>query len=161
MVGTVIEIRPTRPADRAGLVALYASLSPEDCRRRFFSTGPPPPSWLDRWLTIGERGGFGSVAVDGARIVGDVGCHRLTNGDVELAVTVAPWVRRRGLGRRLYDAALAEAATRGIERVEAELLVDNGPMFGLVRTRSYAVLFSGDGRIRVVVPTLLAAPVAA
>ena len=157
----MIELRPTRPTDRPGLVALYASLSPEDCHRRFFSHGLPPPSWLDRWLTIGERGGFGFVASDGSRLVGDVGCFQLGNGNVELAVTVAPSIRRQGLGRRLYDAALAEAARRDIECVEAEFLLENRPMFGLARTRPYRVLFSGDGRLRVAVPASLAGPVAA
>ena len=148
----MIELRPSRPADRDALVALYESLSAVDCRRRFFSPGPPPPSWLDRWLTIAERGGFGFVAVDErSSIVGDVGCFALDNGNVELAVTVSP--RRRGehLGARLFDAALAEAAGRGIQNVEAEMLLENQPMFGLVRSRPYAVLFYGEGRIRAVV----------
>jgi GNAT superfamily N-acetyltransferase len=134
------------------LAALYASLSGDDCRRRFFSPGPPPASWLDRWLTIGERGGFGLVAVrDGSSVVGDVGCFPLANGNVELAVTVSPSLRGERLGARLFDAALAEASDRGIDNVEAEMLLENQPMFGLIRSRPYAVLFYGEGRIRVVV----------
>jgi hypothetical protein len=64
---------------------------------------------------------------------------------------VSPSHRGQRIGLRLFDAALAEAARRGIENVEAEMLLENQPMFGLVRSRPYAVLFYGEGRIRVVV----------
>ncbi len=75
--GGTLSLRHSTGADVDGLDGLYRSLQPIDRHRRFFSGGPPPPSFVERWATIEEHGGFGLVADlydDGHhRIVGEAG----------------------------------------------------------------------------------------
>ncbi|WP_433080744.1 ribosomal protein S18-alanine N-acetyltransferase [Dactylosporangium sp. CA-052675] len=68
------------------------------------------------------------VALDGERVVGYAG--------LALAAPDEAWVQnigvrkdaqRRGIGRRLLEALLAEARRRGVEQVLLEVAVDNGP----------------------------------
>lgn len=51
-----------RRPDIDGLAALCAGLDPDDCRRRFFSAFRPSRPFLERIVTVAERGGFGLVA---------------------------------------------------------------------------------------------------
>jgi ribosomal-protein-alanine N-acetyltransferase len=48
-----------------------------------------------------------------------------------LSVAVAPAARRRGAGRKLLEAAMAEAARRAVSRLFLEVAVDNRAALGL------------------------------
>ena len=61
-----------------------------------------------------------------------------------LGMGVIPGYRGRGLGRRLIDASLAHAATRGLLRVELEVFASNEAAIGLYRK----VGFVEEGRKR-------------
>lgn len=56
-------------------------------------------------------------------------------------VAVVPEQRRTGLGRRLMEAAAAEARARGVKRLWLEVLVQNAPAIGLYEQLGY-------GRVR-------------
>lgn len=66
--------------------------------------------------------GWFSVLVDpSGRVMGSVGLKRREAGTVELRkMYLDPGCRGRGLGRRLLEAALAEARSRGYHRVVLE-----------------------------------------
>lgn len=75
----------------------------------------------------GEHGHY-LVAVDDAdAVVGYAGLLAPRGGDDAdiQTIAVAPHVRRRGLGRALLSALLAEAAERGASRVFLEVRADN------------------------------------
>jgi RimJ/RimL family protein N-acetyltransferase len=134
-------------ADLDGVCRLYASLSEEDLRRRFFTPHLPAPEFFERWLQLPEIGGFGLVAVaeaDGeATIVGEAGYAPLPDGDAEFAIAVTPgW--RGGLGRSLLAALVEAAAARGVPNLEAEILTENRPMLGVVRRCGYATIDNDD-----------------
>ena len=105
-----------------------------------------PKNFVEKWMHVTEHGGVGLVAVvanGGEHIVAEAGVALLPDGDGELALTVArKW--RGWLGPFLLDALVQEAAARGIPNLQAEILVDNGAMFSLVRSRGYAILDHGD-----------------
>jgi ribosomal protein S18 acetylase RimI-like enzyme len=68
--------------------------------------------------TIVARGGAVLVAVTGGQLVGTVALIRRSGAALELAkMAVSPGSRRRGVGRRLADAALARARELGARRV--------------------------------------------
>jgi hypothetical protein len=143
--GRCITIRPVGPGDVDGLAALYGGLSDEDRYRRFFSSFVPPRSFFERVATVGERGGFGVVAVagDDGPIVAEASYYLLPDGDGELAMAVSK--RWRGwLGAYLLDTLIEAAAARGVPNLEANVLVVNGRMLSLLRSRGYATLPSGD-----------------
>jgi hypothetical protein len=108
--------------------------------------------------TVGERGGFGLVASvadreGGEELVAEAGYTPLPDGDGELEITVArPW--RGWLGHYLLDALLSAAADRGVPNLQADVLLSNGPMLSLIRSRGYATLDSSEGAVvRVLIGT--------
>jgi GNAT superfamily N-acetyltransferase len=153
--GRTMTVRHSDPTDVSGLAELYDGLSRDDRYQRFFS-GSMPKDFAEKWAHIAERGGVGLVAVvaNGAEhIVAEAGFALLPDGDGELALTVArEW--RGWLGPFLLDALVQEAADRGIPNLQAEILVDNGAMLSLVRSRGYAILEHGDwSSVRVTIGT--------
>jgi ribosomal protein S18 acetylase RimI-like enzyme len=141
--GETMVVRPVAEADVPGLARLYGELSPDDLRRRFFSVYHPSSEFLTR-VASGDDGRIGLVAVvpDG-RIVAEADYAPLDDGDAEFAIVVAPdW--RGWLGPYLLDALVDEASERGVPNLQAEILVENRPMLGLVRARGYAMLDGTD-----------------
>lgn len=55
-----------------------------------------------------------------------------------LLVVVAPFARRRGVGRALMDRFEGQAAERGADRVHLEVADDNAPARALYSRRGYA-----------------------
>ncbi len=169
--GRTLVVRPVRPADVDGLAALYAGLGAEDRYRRFFSVYHPPRAFFERLAGVAAEGGFGLVALvtapgaspdaggddrvaePAADLVGEASFVLLPNGNGELGVVVAP--RWRGwLGPHLLDALLSAAAARGVPNLEADILVSNGPMLALARSRDCTIRDRPDPAVvRVVIAT--------
>ena len=146
--GRTMTVRHSDPADVSGIAELYEGLSLDDRYHRFFS-GCMPNDFAEQWTHVADQGGVGLVVVvanGGEHIVAEAGFALLPNGDGELALTVArEW--RGWLGPFLLDALVHEAADRGIPNLQAEILVDNGAMLSLVRSRGYAIVDQGDWSI--------------
>jgi hypothetical protein len=132
-------------------VALYDSLSDDDRYRRFFSGFRPPRSFFERIVNVRELGGYGLVATmgaggyvaGGARIVGEASYELLPNRDGQLTITVAA-DQRGWLSPNLLDALVEAAAARGVPSLEAEVLVTNGPMLTLLRSRGDVTMVPND-----------------
>ncbi|MER7275337.1 ribosomal protein S18-alanine N-acetyltransferase [Dactylosporangium sp. NPDC000244] len=68
------------------------------------------------------------VALDGERVVGYAGLAVAAPDEAWVQnIGVRKDAQRRGIGRRLLEALLAEARRRGVEQVLLEVAVDNGP----------------------------------
>ncbi len=95
---------------------------------------------------------------DDRRIVAEASYELLPNRDGELAITVdAGW--RGWLGPYLLDALVATAAAHGVPNLEADILVSNGPMIALVRSRGYVTMPRPDWSImRVLIGAASRAP---
>ena len=94
--GERLVIRDVTTADGPALGGLFASLSEEDRYRRFFSCFHPDDRFLQRLVTVGERGGAALVAElaaaaddSSARIVAEAEFVLLPNGNCELSMFVA------------------------------------------------------------------------
>ncbi|HEX5366204.1 MAG TPA: hypothetical protein VFW63_06025 [Acidimicrobiales bacterium] len=156
--GAVLHVRPAERDDLEGLTRLYAELDADDRYRRFFSVYRPPPEFFEGMVAASERGGLELVAVvrwpDGHEdLVGEAGYEPLPNGDGELAITVGH--RWRGwLGPYLLDALLSAAAARGVPNLEADILLTNGPMLALARSRGCVTMDHPDWSVvRVLIGT--------
>ena len=144
--GLTMTVRHSVPADVSGLAELYDGLSLDDRYHRFFS-GSMPKDFVEKWMHVTEQGGVGLVAAvaNGAEhIVAEAGFALLPDGDGELALAVAKESARLARSLPARTALVQEAAARGIPNLQAEILVDNGAMFSLVRSRGYAILDHGD-----------------
>jgi ribosomal protein S18 acetylase RimI-like enzyme len=141
-------IRRETPADAGALVALYDRLGDDDRYRRFFSARRPPDRFIERMTRLYERGGVGLVAVlqEGRgveRIVGEAGYELLDDGDGELGITVDSFARG-WLGPYLLDALVEQASARGVRNIQAEVLMTNGRMLAVLRSRGMVTLASYD-----------------
>jgi RimJ/RimL family protein N-acetyltransferase len=131
--GTPIHIRPIRPDDKPLLVRGIGELSDASVLRRFLS---PKRSFTKaelRYLT--EVDGHDHVAfvaetpADPGRLIAVGRWVKLTDepGAAEVAVVVADWWQRRGIGSRLGTVLADEARRHGVRRFTATMHGDNVP----------------------------------
>lgn len=155
--GRRMTVRPTTAADVERIMSLYDGLSDRDRHRRFFGAFRPRADWCRDWAGIGERGGYGLIAVvhdleGGESVAGEAGYAMRHDGDGDLAVTVAaPW--RGWLGPYLLDVLLERAAEAGVANLQADVLLENGPMLSLLRRRDPVAMGHDDGVVRLSIAT--------
>ena len=139
--GERFRIRPIRPEDAPGLVALANRCTPEDLRLRFFGAMRTLPSALaarlsqidyDREIALialqAAPDGGGDEIAGVVRLMGDP-----DNIQGEYAIIVRSDLKGHGLGYRLMREMLAWAARRGLARVEGEVLAENTTMLNMAR----------------------------
>jgi acetyltransferase len=134
--GREIRLRPIRPEDAPNLQRLFHALTPEDRRRRLFSSMSELPDELAARLTqIDYDREMVLVALDpddpeelwgGARIAADADNRR-----AEYSVTIRSDKQGLGLGRICFERVLDYAKARGIEEVWGTVLAENEGMLGL------------------------------
>jgi hypothetical protein len=154
--GRSIEIRPTTVADAELICELYGPLSLDDRHRRFFSAFQPDSPWCRDWASVGERGGYGVIAIvrhpDRDEVAGEAGYALRVDGDGDLAVTVAPgW--RGWLGSYLVEMLTRHAASHGIDNLQADVLLENRPMLQILHRRGAINLEHSLGTVRLTIGT--------
>jgi len=120
-------IRPMTPADAPAVLAFARGLPPHDLL--FLPRDITHPKVLDAWVSELERGTLTSlVAVRDGTVVGNatVVTDPLSWSPhvAELRVVVSAGARGHGLGRRLMEEAFALAVSMGIEKLIAQMTVD-------------------------------------
>ncbi len=151
-----LEIRPTTIADAELICELYQPLSLEDRHRRFFSAFRPELPWCRDWASVSERGGYGVIAIvhhaDRDEVAGEAGYALRSDGDGDLAVTVAPkW--RGWLGSYLIDVLARHAASRAIGSLQADVLLENRPMLAILHRRGAVNLEHSRGAVHLTIGT--------
>ena len=156
--GARMEVRPPSAADAERICGLYETLSLGDRHRRFFGAFKPHLDWCRQWADVGSRGGFGVIAVvhrDGLpdETAGEAGYAIRKDGDGDLAVTVAPhW--RGWLGPYLLDLLVRHAGAAGLANLQADVLLENGPMLALLQRRHPVAMGHDDGIVRLSIGTV-------
>lgn len=135
-----VEILPMERRHVAGFHAVLDAVARE--RRYLAMTEAPPVTQVRRFVLNNLRSGAAQfVAVDDGRVAGwcDVTpkAREAMRHSGVLGMGVAAPDRRRGIGRRLLDEALAAAFAGGLSRVELAVLVDNTPAVALYRTSGF------------------------
>jgi RimJ/RimL family protein N-acetyltransferase len=129
--GSLFEIRPIRPDDKARLAAGHSQLSAETIHRRFLSAKPRLSSTELRYLTeLDGRDHVALVAIPAGHpdwIVGVGRFVRLADDPetAEFAIVVGDRYQRRGLGTALARELVADASLLGIRRFTATILSEN------------------------------------
>ncbi len=155
--GARMEVRPTDARDAERICALYETLSLGDRHRRFFSAFKPRLDWCREWADVASRGGFGVIAIvrrpgEPDEVAGEAGYAIRRDGDGDLAVTVAPkW--RGWLGPYLLDVLVRHAASAGHRSLQADVLLENGPMLSLLKRRDPVAMEHDAGAVRLSIGT--------
>ena len=159
-----VVIRPVEAADAGKLAALFDGLAADDRQRRFFQQYHPRRDFIERMVTVGERGGAAFVAVaidDGGserELLGEAGFVVLPDGNGELAMTVTP-AARGWLGPHLLDAVCNNAAAHGVANLEADVLSTDRAMLALLRSRgSVSMEHTGWSVVRLLIGTSTPTP---
>ena len=128
--GSTLRLRPVRPADREGLLAMYARLSPESRRFRFFSTGNVVDAEVSRLLAADYDNEFVLVAEAGGRISGIALYVRDPKAPdrAEVAFAIADALQGRGVGTRMLEVLAGIAREHRIRTFDAYALHDNRQM---------------------------------
>ncbi len=155
--GARMQVRATTPDDAERIYDLYDTLSVGDRHRRFFGAFRPHLGWCRDWADVASRGGFGVIAVvhrddQPEEVAGEAGYGMRSDGDGDLAVTVAPaW--RGWLGPYLLDILVRHAGAAGLANLQAEVLLENGPMLSLLNRRHPVALGHDNGTVRLSIGT--------
>ncbi|WP_370350896.1 GNAT family N-acetyltransferase [Catenulispora sp. EB89] len=129
--GATVSIRPTTPQDLDGLNAMFAGLSPESLRMRFFASGSAAGRSAAQRLCEPHPDRIAMVASvrrgEGEEIVGEGEAWRLrAHADAaEVGFTVADGWRGRGIGTLLLEHLADAARAIGIRTFVAETLSEN------------------------------------
>ena len=124
-----IEVRAATPDDAAAIAAIYAPFV-TDTIISFEETPPDASEMRGRLSTLLDQGYSYLVAVSDGAVVGYAysSPHRARAAyrwSVDVSVYLAPVVHRQGLGRRLYERLLAEAAGQGYHAAFAGITLPN------------------------------------
>ncbi|RKN49172.1 bifunctional GNAT family N-acetyltransferase/acetate--CoA ligase family protein [Micromonospora endolithica] len=140
--GTTVQLRPIRPADGPGIVAMHSRFSERTRYLRYFSPYPRIPDRdLQRFVNVDHRDREAFVVQVGDQLVAVGRYERLgpQAPDAEVAFVVEDAYQGRGIGSVLLE-HLADAARRaGIMSFVAEVLPSNGAMLRVFSDFGYQV----------------------
>ncbi|MBQ1073663.1 GNAT family N-acetyltransferase [Micromonospora sp. C31] len=140
--GTTVQLRPIRPSDGPGVVAMHSRFSERTRYLRYFSPYPRIPERdLHRFVNVDHRDREAFVVLVGERIVAVGRYERLgpRAPDAEVAFVVEDAHQGRGIGSVLLE-HLADAARRNdIANFVAEVLPANGAMLRVFSDFGYQV----------------------
>lgn len=131
-------IRPIRPEDAAAHQRLFARLTPEDVRFRFFSAiSTLSPERIVRMTEIDYGRELALIAVD-QTTAETSGVARLIRSDTdgndgEFAILVEGAAKGRGVGSALMHRLINWAKRENVAEIVGQILVDNHPMIGFTR----------------------------
>lgn len=135
----MITIRPLRVQDAGAFRAFVERLSPASRYERFqYVVKEVSPALLRLLVEADPRSHVALVALHGNEVVGEARYVRAGEG-AEFALAVADSWRRRGVGKRLFQALLAAARRDRVARLDGEVLAWNQAMLGFVEQAGFQV----------------------
>jgi acyl-CoA synthetase (NDP forming)/RimJ/RimL family protein N-acetyltransferase len=138
--GGTVHLRPIRPDDAPGIVAMHARFSERTRYLRYFSPYPRIPERdLRRFVTVDHRDREAFVAELGDELIAVGRYERIDADEAEVAFVVADAHQRRGLGSVLLEHLAAAAREARIVRFVAEVLPENGTMLRVFSDAGYRV----------------------
>jgi len=128
--GGIVRIRPVRPSDEEGLLALYDRASPESLYRRFFTGGRSGiKADVTRMTRTDGEGHAALLAERRDQVVGVASYEQAGSpGQAEFAILVDDAEHGRGIGTLLLEHLAATARRNGIFELVGEVLAANVPM---------------------------------
>jgi RimJ/RimL family protein N-acetyltransferase len=152
--GTRFRLRPLGSADRDGVAALFARLSPESRYRRFLSPKPELTPRELAFLTDIDHIRHEAFAAVDQRDDSIVGVCRYVHvvdrpGAAEVAVEVTDELQNMGIGTALARQTVQRARANGFALLTATTLWENRPPRALLRRLEFGAHASDGSEIEV------------
>jgi GNAT superfamily N-acetyltransferase len=144
--GRNLRLRVAGAADVPRIAELYAGLSAESFRRRFFS-GRPAPALLARLARIDVAPGAVSLIATtrgSERLIAEARYVPTAEDTGELAVAVLDDFQGLGLGRLMLSALIDHAQASGLDRLSAVVSMTNDTMLHLLTRYGSALTEPAD-----------------
>ncbi|MEO8107826.1 MAG: GNAT family N-acetyltransferase [Actinomycetes bacterium] len=143
--GGTCHLRPIRPDDAAGLVALHGRLSPQTVYFRFFAPYPRLSDRdVERFTSVDYRDRVALAATIGDAIIGVVRYDRVAPQEAEVAFVIEDEQQGRGLGTIFLEHIAQAARECGVRRFVAEVLPENARMLEIFEHAGYVAEASRD-----------------
>lgn len=157
--GTVLGLRRLQAADRDGIAALFAGMSPASRRGRFLGPKAALSAAELTYLSDVDHVRHGAVAAidprDGSIVgVGRWACPPGRRDVAELAVTVADAWHGCRVGTALARRALQGARAAGVTRLTATVLAENAPALALARHFGFSTAGTAPGLVELEIAAL-------
>jgi L-amino acid N-acyltransferase YncA len=146
MDGTQVVVRPLGSKDAPALLEFYRALPEED--RLYLRDDVTKPEWLDRFVSHVKHNEVVSlIAEQSGKVVGEASLYRALHGWTahvgEIRISVAPTLRRSGLGSVLARDLVKLAIGLGVEKMIVQMVESQLParrLFEKLGFRQEAVL---------------------
>jgi acetate---CoA ligase (ADP-forming) len=147
--GLTVHIRPIRADDTEKMLEMWARLSPETIRLRFFGPRSMDERGMRYFTEVDYTHRFALVAEIAERIVGVSRFDILPEDPscAEFAVLVEDAEQGRGIGTALLRALVEPAADLGVTQFEGEVLRENQRMLRMMRDAGLAPAFRDAGSV--------------
>ena len=146
--GTLLEVRPIRPADAGSLAEFHSGLSATSVYRRFFGAHPGlSPKEVERFTCVDYRDRLALVAEVGGRLTGVGRYDRLEAEVAEVAFVVADEYQHHGIATLLLERLAEAARRRGITVFFAQTLAENRTMLDVFFHSGYPVTTASDSQL--------------
>ncbi len=151
--GARITVRPARPSDSEGIVALYNEVAAEKVHitpEKY----PWPPEAEGQLISQMKKEGSGRfVAIKARRVVGECTFLRSTEPKrrhtAVCQVAVAARFRRQGIGRNILEYALKWAKGAGIEKITLDVFATNAAAIALYRVLGFKEEGRRAGQVKI------------
>ncbi|UNO43350.1 GNAT family N-acetyltransferase [Streptomyces sp. MST-110588] len=133
--GTTVCIRPAGPEDRDRVYRLFAGMSPQNLRLRFFTVGTRSAEVAaDRISSAAGPGDQALLALVGDEVTGTAEFHRSSRDPAraEIGLAVADAWHSHGIGTLLLEHLAHAARATGIGSFTADALTENRPMLKVI-----------------------------
>lgn len=154
--GTIVRIRPVVAGDETGLQALNQRITDRSIYLRFFSVSRLSADTHTRRLTTATTSHLQAALLveTTEQVIGVANFEQISPDEAEMAFLIDDTVHGHGIGTLLLENLASIARERGIRRLRADVLAENGTMLRMLTASGFQQIRSHDsGIVEVIMDT--------
>lgn len=145
--GSTVQLRPIRPEDAASIITLVKEMSPESRYFRFMhAVNELSPQMVAQFTKLDYDRQMALVATDNEDDIIGVSQYVMSSDRQtgEFAISISEQWKGQGLASTLMKLLLEHAKTQGLQSLQGDVLLSNGPMQALMASLGFTTIKSVD-----------------